>query len=114
MHGNTLGVYSPQSRMILTSDLHQGHALAAADFLKRGQPQIVAGWREPNDERKVGLKLFVEEPKDKTWKAYWIDDNDMACEDLQVADFDGDGKNDIVAAGRATHNLKIYWNKNVN
>ncbi len=41
----------------------------------------------------------------------WIDKNGMACEDLQVMDMNGDGKPDIVAAGRATGNLKIYWNK---
>jgi hypothetical protein len=35
----------------------------------------------------------------------------MACEDIQVMDLNGDGKPDIVASGRATKNLKIYWNK---
>jgi hypothetical protein len=34
----------------------------------------------------------------------------MACEDLQVMDLNADGKLDIVASGRATHNLKVYWN----
>jgi len=28
-----------------------------------------------------------------------------------VLDMNGDGKLDIVAAGRATRNLKIYWNR---
>ena len=35
----------------------------------------------------------------------------MACEDIRIADLDGDGKLDIIAAGRATRNLKIYWNR---
>jgi hypothetical protein len=35
----------------------------------------------------------------------------MACENLKVADLNDDGKPDIIAAGRATNNLKIYWNK---
>jgi len=35
----------------------------------------------------------------------------MACEDLKVIDLNGDGKQDIIASGRSTHNLKIYWNK---
>jgi hypothetical protein len=39
-----------------------------------------------------------------------VDDNEMACEDLRVADLDGDGKPDIIAAGRATKNVKIYFN----
>jgi hypothetical protein len=38
----------------------------------------------------------------------------MACEDLQLADLDADGQLDIVAAGRATHNLKIYFNQSSN
>jgi hypothetical protein len=35
----------------------------------------------------------------------------MACEDLKIADLDGDGQPDIIASGRATHNLVIYWNR---
>jgi hypothetical protein len=35
----------------------------------------------------------------------------MACEDLAAADLDGDGKTDVIAAGRASHNVVIYWNK---
>ena len=46
------------------------------------------------------------------WSEVWIDDNGIACEDLHVADLDGDGRKDIIAAGRATHNLKVYWNRN--
>jgi hypothetical protein len=34
----------------------------------------------------------------------------MACEDLKLADLDADGRLDIVAAGRATNNLIVYWN----
>lgn len=61
---------------------------------------------------KTGIKLYV--PKDKSgtkWDPYWIDENGIATEDLQVLDMNGDGKPDIVAAGRATKNLKIYWNQ---
>jgi hypothetical protein len=35
----------------------------------------------------------------------------MACEDACLADLDGDGKLDIIAAGRATKNVKIYFNE---
>ena len=115
MHGNELTVYffnDPTKRMVLTSDLKQGHALATADFIGSGNDQIVIGWREPNSENKVGVKIFVPDNAQGTgWKDYWVDDNGMACEDLQVADLNGDGKKDIIAAGRATHNLKVYWGK---
>jgi hypothetical protein len=78
-----------------------------------GQDQIVAGWREPNGEKKVGVKIYVPSgDATSPWNSYWIDDNTMACEDIRLADLNGDGKIDIIAAGRATHNLKIYWNKN--
>ncbi|MGZ7274455.1 hypothetical protein ACXWPL_09485, partial [Streptococcus pyogenes] len=60
MHGNELAIHDTFTKTVLTSDLNQGHALAVADFLKPGQnrvvvgSQIVAGWREPNKENKVG------------------------------------------------------------
>ena len=40
-----------------------------------------------------------------------IDDGGMATEDLVVADLNGDKRPDIVASGRATRNVKIYWNE---
>lgn len=115
MHGNHLVLYQGEDfrdRSILFDDMAQGHGLACADLLGMGQDQIVAGWRNPNSEDKVGIKIFV--PADDSgdgWRHYFIDDNGMACEDLKVADLDGDGDLDIIAAGRATHNLKIYWNQ---
>ncbi|HEX5170425.1 MAG TPA: VCBS repeat-containing protein [Cyclobacteriaceae bacterium] len=115
MHGNELTVYffaAPSKRVVLTSDLKQGHALATADFLGKGMDQIVIGWREPNSENKVGIKIFVSsDANGTTWKDYWVDDNTMACEDLQIADLNGDGRKDIIAAGRASHNLKVYWGR---
>ena len=115
MHGQQLVVYKGPNyseRLVLSDDLQQGHALACADLLGLGYDQIVVGWREPNREGKVGVRMYVpvdEEGND--WRHYYIDDNGMACEDLQVADLDGDGDLDIVASGRATKNLKVYWNQ---
>lgn len=112
MHGNKLVVYSgaDNKATLLDENLKEGHALAAADFLQTGSPQVVAGWRYPNNEGKVGIKIYLQ--NGDQWQSFWIDNNGMACEDLQTMDLNNDGKPDIVAAGRATKNLKIYWNEN--
>jgi hypothetical protein len=47
----------------------------------------------------------------KDWHVALIDDNTMACEDLCLADLNADGRLDLVAAGRATKNVKIYINQ---
>jgi hypothetical protein len=115
MHGQQVVAYidavAPQ-RVLLDTDVQEGHALAVADFLGTGSDQVVAGWRVPNKEGKVGIKLYSRKDASGTaWNAAWIDEDGMACEDIQAADLNGDGKPDLVASGRNTHNLKIYWNQ---
>lgn len=113
MHGNNLALYMPEGeRKVLTDSLKEGHALAWADLLSQGHPQVVIGWRKPNERQEMGVKLFIANDADWTsWESVWIDRNGMACEDLKVADLDGDGNKDIIAAGRSTHNLVVYWNR---
>lgn len=121
MHGNEV-VIQPQAidglwsdkRLVLDDSLNQGHALVTGDFLGLGYDQVVAGWREPSKtDQKVGLKLYVPTAGDgSAWQLHAvIDDNRMACEDLKAADLNGDGKLDLIASGRATRNLVIYWNQ---
>jgi hypothetical protein len=131
MHGTNLVVYTlpPRhatavdeekgkflwDRHVLDSSLVDGHALACGDLAGLGRDQIVVGWRAMGKKDvKVGIKLFT--PLDaagKDWKQTLIDDNTMACEDLCLADLNGDGKLDIIAAGRATKNVKVYFNEGV-
>lgn len=118
MHGNRLSVISfsdtgKATRQILTDQLAEGHALACGDLLGIGSDQIVVGWRgTPEKPHPVGIKLFA--AADNTaahWQESPIDSDGMACEDVALADLNGDGKLDIIASGRATHNLKVYLNE---
>ena len=34
----------------------------------------------------------------------------IVVEDSALEDFDSDGRPDVIAGGRASHNVKIYWN----
>ena len=114
MHGTQVALYvDGEERLLLDSTLKEGHALATADFNDKGYDQIVAGWRVPNAEGKVGIKIYSKGKFSGRWESSWVDENGMACEDMQVADLNGDGKLDIVASGRATKNVKVYWNKSI-
>lgn len=119
MHGNTLALFRPPadtglwSRTVLDESLVDGHAVAVGDLLGLGHDQIVVGWRAMNRPGvKVGLKLLAaKDPAGDAWETHLLDDNTMACEDAALADLDGDGDLDLIAAGRATRNVKIYWNE---
>jgi len=113
-HGNELVVYREKegrwTRDLLTDKLNQGHALGVGDFDGDGREDIVAGWRNPDEEGNVGLKLFRQKT-DGSWEASWISRNLVATEDLKVIDMNDDGRPDIIAAGRDSKNLVIFWNR---
>lgn len=124
-HGETLVVYPAAfarddastnftalaDRVVVDANLKAGHAIAVANLGGDARQEIVAGWRSPNADGEVGIKLYhATDRSGRNWKGRWIDRNQMATEDLRLADLNRDGKIDIVAAGRATNNLKVYWN----
>jgi hypothetical protein len=122
MHGNQLVVYAEGAtgsgpgatwkRRLLDDSLQEGHALACGDLFGGGSDQVVVGWRGKNREGKVGEKVFwAIDVEGEKWDQAVVDDNTVACEDLCLADLDGDGRLDIVVAGRATHNLKVFFNE---
>lgn len=106
-HGNSVVVYEEQGaawkRTVIDSSLNQAHALGWGDFDGSGSDQLVAGWRG----KPWGLALY--RLADGAWKKTSLDEG-VAVEDLAVADLNGDGRPEIVAGGRATGNLRIYWN----
>lgn len=126
-HGNQVVVYTPQgpgpiesaenwTRNVIEEQFNQGHALGWADFDGDGREELIAGYREPSPESaKVGLnryELATAKPGEPISAAKQvIDDGGMATEDLAIGDLDGDARPDIVAVGRATHNIRIYLNR---
>lgn len=121
MHGTQVVIYTPGDnpgsvrdwqRKMIDDSLKAGHAVACGNLLGGAGDQVVVGWREKNAEGKVGIIFFTARDKEgRVWDKDVIDDNGMACEDLVLADLNGDQKLDVIAAGRATKNLKVYFNE---
>jgi hypothetical protein len=106
------------SRQVIAEPLQWGHAVWTANLDDDDDEELIVGQRDPNKAGAAGPRgpgVFVLDPKPGSsplnFKRYTIDDGGMACEDALAADLDADGRADIIAGGRATHNVKIYWNR---
>jgi hypothetical protein len=112
-HGAGLTVFAEGpgvwSKTTIDTSLAEGHALAWADFDGDGSDELVAGWRGGGP--KAGIALYTVDREGALKTRTVVDEGGMATEDLMVGDFNGDKRPDIVAAGRATRNVKIYWNE---
>ena len=120
MHGNAVIAYTStdqnpkRQRRVLSDKLTEGHALACGDLLGAGSDQIVVGWRgtpgKAGSTTGVAVWTALDDLGEK-WRETVVDPDGMACEDLVLADLNGDGKLDIIASGRATKNVKVYFNE---
>jgi hypothetical protein len=101
------------ARLVVDDQLKGGHALWCADLDGDGADEIVAGFREPVGAAPGGVNAYrlSGAGPGARWQKHVLDDKAMACEDLACADLNADGRIDVVAAGRSTGNLRIYWNQ---
>lgn len=126
-HGSRVVVYTPPKgqglweRRVIDGDLAGGHALWCADLDGDGSDELIVAQRDPNHDLTQppdGSRILVYAPKGGDQSPLEFDkkaiDEGIAAEDLVAADLNNDGKIDLVAGGRETHNVRIYWNRGAN
>jgi hypothetical protein len=106
------------TRKVLDDQLQWGHAVWCADLDGDDDEELIIGVR---DDYRVGETLHacglrIYDPqaapnRAPQWTPHRIDPGGVAIEDLAAADLDGDGRTDIIAVGRKTKNVRIYWNE---
>jgi hypothetical protein len=123
-HGNQVVVYTPPAgesmprpwdRHVIDDKLKWGHAVWCADLDGDGGDELIIGVRDdlsarPGERRGVRIYKATDDSGTK-WERHLVDEGGVAVEDLAAADLDGDGRTDIVAVGRQTHNVRVYRNR---
>jgi hypothetical protein len=125
-HGFQVVVYTPSRRnpdgpwrrQVIDEPVQWGHAVWCADIDGDGDQEIIVGQRDKSkdpDRKPAGPGVLVYDPRLGTrplaFNRHVIEDGGVGTEDLVAADLDGDGDQEIIAGGRSTHNVRIYWNR---
>jgi hypothetical protein len=113
-------VYTPPAtegelwqRQVVDDELKWGHAVWCADLDDDADEELIIGVRDTKDaEHPCGLRVYdPAQSAGEAWRRQMVDPGGVAIEDLAVGDLDGDSQQDIVAVGRQTGNVRIYWNE---
>lgn len=114
-HGHQVVIYRQDrqtgkwQRQVLDEQLKWGHAVWCANLDDDEDEELIIGVRDNLDDAvRSGVRIY--DPTEG-WKRLLVDPAGVAVEDLTAGDLDGDGRVDIVAVGRHTHNVRIYWNQ---
>ncbi len=117
-HGHQVAAYlrgdaaTEWTRHVIDDQLRWGHAIWCADLDGDGTDEIIVGVRDPlPGKAQNGVRVYrATDDAGTKWDKSELDPGGVAVEDLAVADLNGNGKPDIVAVGRQTKNVRIYWN----
>jgi hypothetical protein len=122
-HGHQVVVYTPPDdpsqklwdRHVIDDQLKWGHAVWCADLDGDGDEELIIGVRDDlsnKPQQRRGVRIYkATDGKGAQWQRLLLDEGGVAVEDLAAADLNGDGRIDIVAVGRQTGNVRIYWNE---
>jgi hypothetical protein len=100
-----LGTLWPKA--LRDNTVYGGHALGWADFDGDGSDELAFGFRG----KETGIAILKRDGEGKWNRTVRVDEAQMSPEDLVTGDLNGDGKPEVIACGRATQNVRIYWNE---
>lgn len=123
-HGFQVVVYTPSrsgtglwDRQVIDEPVQWGHAVWCADLDGDGDQELIIGQRDKAQDRNrdpQGPGVYVFDPKPGSaplaFTRHVIENGGVGTEDLVAEDLDADGRPEIIAGGRSTHNVRIYWN----
>jgi hypothetical protein len=123
-HGHQVVVYTPPGddndravwfRHVIDERLKWGHAVCCADLDGDGGDELIIGVRDDLSAKageRCGVRVYKAlDDKGTKWARHDVDPGGVAVEDLIAADLDRDGRIDLIAVGRKTKNLRVYWNQ---